>query len=565
MGLELLKPFPRAWRSMARGALVSAAAAILVLPLPAFAQTLRVVPLEDWRYMVIDALLLRNPDLSGEVWLSNRPWRERDLNAVVEAFRVEPSASEDALERGWVDALGEASRLDPDSLDSDPIETFHQIGGRFLGFRSTDDASFEPPFEEPTFRADEGEPSFRGILQHDFAVQYRENFSLGWRYLVDSNIRNAPARRSMRGIRGEESAFEVVDAYAIGVLGPLTLTVGRVETAWGPGRASNVFLSESIPSLDQFRLELEADPVRFTAVIAQLSRERPNRLIDADGNTISGSMPSDSAPVPFDVTRFLYLHRLDWRVRNDLQVAISEGALVTGIDRGIELRFANPLIPFYVTQKEDDETDEEDINIVANVEVTYTGLESTRLYADLFVQEFFIDAAKRRDIGNQLAWRVGGMSGDPLGWQGTTVGAEYTRVDVFTYLHRGLNTNWTTFGVPLGSSLGPDADQGVVWADIWVVPTAKIGLDLLVRRGGERNVRTLESVLVARNPKFPSGIVQREWRIDVEAHGFHPRWGLEGRARLGRRWVDNIANELGRDGAFWELRVDLAYRWRPGR
>ncbi|HUP01219.1 MAG TPA: capsule assembly Wzi family protein, partial [Gemmatimonadota bacterium] len=419
-----------------------------------------------------------------------------------------------------------------------------------------------PAFRSPAFAADSGAPEHRAVLQHDFAVQVRDRFLLGWRYAVDTNIRNDPTRRTILGIRGTEAAFEVLDAYATVRGGPFRATVGRAALSLGPGRAASPFVSESIPALDQIRLEVGNDPVRFTALVATLSRERPNRLLDESGNTIPGSFPSDSAPVPFDVTRFLYLHRVDWRVVDHLQLAISEAAVVTGVDRGLELRFANPLIPFYLTQQEDDEADASNVNVVVNLEGVYTGLGKSRLYGDLFVQEFFIDADKREEIGNQLAWRLGAEWADPAGWSAGSLGAEYTRADVFTYLHRGLNTNWTTFGVPIGSMIGPDADQLLAWVDWWPAPTAVATVDLLLRRGGERSVATLESAIDAGNPAFPSGVVQRERRIGAQIHAFIPDYGVEGRFRIGHRQVANIANEADRDRGFWEAAIDLTYRLR---
>ena len=302
-----------------------------------------------------------------------------------------------------------------------------------------------------------------------------------------------------------------------------------------------------------------ADPIRFTTIVAQLSRERPNRRLDPLGNTIEGSTPSEDDSIPFDVTRFLYLHRLDGRVTDALQLAISEAVVVTGIDRGLELRFANPFIPFAVTQEERDETDAGNVDLIADLEGVLS-LPGWRIYGNLFVEEFFIDAEKRRRIGNQLAWRGGAWWADPLGWEGGSLGLEYTRVDVFTYLHRGLNTNWSTFGVPMGSSLGPDADQLMLWADFWVTPGVVLRADVLKRRAGERSIRTLESVTEAGNPPFPSGTVQRELRGGLEIWGVDPGWGLEGRARVSWTRAENIENDAGRDGDFWQLALQLTYR-----
>jgi hypothetical protein len=529
------------------------AAGALLFASTVAAQSHRFIPPDDWRTPILDALLLRHPAAGREVWLANRPWRAGEIASVLE--RAASAAELSPLERQWVELLS-SEKL---NAVGDPLVVHNQLSGRYRGEFATDQASFEPPFAPASFSEDLGAPDHRGVLQHDFALQYHDWLTGGWRYVLDSNIRSDPTRRTRIGIRGEEAAFEVLDAYLGVAVGPLRVIAGRLTSSLGPGRAASVFLSDSAPALDQLRVELVADPVRFTGFIAQLSRERPNRRLDPSGQTIEGSIPSDDEPVPFDVTRYLYLHRVDWRVTDAVQLAISEAALVTGIDRGLELRFANLLIPFAATQEERDETDASDVNI----EIDASGVVSlpgARLYGDVYVQEFFIDADKRRRIGNQLAWRGGAWWADPLGWRGGSIGAEYTRVDVFTYLHRGLNTNWTTFGVPLGSSLGPDADQLLGWVDYWITPSVVLKADLLGRRMGERSVRTLENVIDAGNPSFPSGIVQRELRGGLELWGVNPSLGIEGRARVNWRHAENIDNVAGRDGDFWQLVLELVYR-----
>lgn len=129
-----------------------------------------------------------------------------------------------------------------------------------------------------------------------------------------------------------------------------------------------------------------------------------------------------------------------------------------------------------------------------------------------------------------------------------------------TYLHRGLNTNYTQFGVPIGSSLGPDADRSEAW--ITWRPRAQVRLTTSASRGrdGERDVDTLESVIDADNPDFPSGVVQREWRFGVEAWGMMPRYGAEGLLRLSTHDLTAIDHDPGRDGDFWVVELGIRIR-----
>lgn len=539
---------------------------VLTAAAPADGQSLRTVPLGHWAYGVADALLLRHPELATQVWLGNRPWREGDFAALWRAARRPGRGATDPLAAGWLELLGQEFELGPGLERTGPRWIHNDVSARYEGHYQSDDATFDPAFRGAALGDSVGFPPHRGVAQHDFAAQFGPVFALGWRYVLDSNIRNDPTRRTKLGIRTTEAvAFEVLEAYASTHTGPVWATLGRAELALGLGRATSPFVSESIPALDQVRIELAGDApqrIRYTGLVAQLSRERPNRLLNERGNTLPGSVPTDSVFVGSDVTRWLYLQRVDWRVFDQLQVAISEAALVTGINRGFELRFANPMLPYLATQAEDDEVDSNDVDVSVTAEAVYTGLGSSRLYGLLYVQELFIDKDLRESFGNQLAWRVGGAWADPVGWRGGSVGAEYTRVDVFTYLHRGLNTNWETFGVPIGSSLGPDGDQAQAWVEYWYGPELRFSADVLGRRSGERDIDTIESATDPGNPEFPSGVVQREVRLGAEAWTVIPSWGIEGRARVGRRQVENLANVAGQDGDFWEASLALAYRFR---
>lgn len=523
------------------------------------AQSLRTVPLDHWAYEYADALILRHPEMEPGIRFSNRPWTQGDFLEIVAAAR-DLAPEFDDLSKGWMSALEREFETAPQGV-ADSLHYYNLVGVEVETDLRTEDATFDPPFRDPTFDSDLGEPLAQVLLRHDFAVQHSGFFVLGWSYVIDQNVRNDPSRRSV-GQRGTDASFEVLDAYARFRAGPLWFTLGRHELSLGPGRGTSVFVSDSIPAMDQVRFEIRTEPLQFTGLLTQLSRERPNRLLDETGDTIEGSQPSESDPIPFDVTRWLYLHRIDWQVSERLQLSVGEAALVAGIDRGVELRYANPLLPFFLGQTENDEGDGVNVNVVVNVDGSFRGPARTLWYGDLYAQEIFIDREKRDRIGNQLAWRVGLEWGDPGGATGTTVGAEYTRVGVFTYLHRGLNTNWSTFGVPIGSSLGPDADQAILWVERWLNPNLRIGGDATVRRGGERSIRTLESVIDAGNPPFPSGVVQREYRVGVTSWGRWPDLGLEARVRVERREVKNIASDPGRDGGFWEAEADVYYRWR---
>ena len=538
-------------------------AAALATPPALAAQSLRAVPLDHWAYDVADELLLRHPRLGAGLWLGNRPWREADFVTLIARADSAGLGDADRRAEAALDLLERA--FHPRAPDGPDVGIHNEASLRLAAHASRDDVAFDPPFLGVRFEEPDGDPPIpllRAVLQHDFAVQYRDRFALGWRYAIDSDVTGDPTRfRQLEAREGTDYGFALLDAYATYGYGPLHVTAGRNELSLGQAvRSSSVFVSDSIPALDQLRLDLVTRSLRFTGLIGRLSGDDQNRSLDERGETIPGSMP----PPPDerrDVDRIFYLHRVDWQPADYLQLAISEAVLVTGTDRGLDARYANLLIPFFVTQEDEDASGGVDVNVMVNAEGIVLVPLGARIWVNLFVQEFFVDADKRENIGNQLAYKAGGeVAGDRLGLPALTAGLEYTRVDVFSYLHRGLNTNHTQFGVPLGSSLGPDADMAEAWISWRPRPAMRVTIEAMARRDGERGVETLESVIDAGNPDFPSGVVQRERRLGVEAWGLLPGHGVEGSLRVSAHDLTDIEHQPGRDGTFWTAEVGLRLR-----
>lgn len=531
-------------------------------PRAGIAQDLRSVPLDHWAYALADDLLLRHPGLGAGIWLGNRPWREADFRLLL-ARADSAGLDADPHARGALEILGRAF---PDETAVAGDVRFHnEVSLRAMVHASEDDATFDPAFLGVRFEEPDGDPPvppLRAVLQHDFAVQFRDRFALGWRYAIDSDVTGDPTRfRQIEAREDTDYGFALLEAHVAYRYGPVRLTAGRSELALGQaGGSSSVFMSDSIAPLDQLRVDLVTGALRFTGLIARLNGDEQNRMLDELERTIPGSMPPPGRERR-GVDRLFYLHRIDWQPASALQVAISEAALVTGIDRGLDARYANLLIPFFVTQEDEDESGGADVNVMVNAEALLLVPFGARLWADVYVQEFFIDADKRENIGNQMAYKAGGLlAGDAIGVPTVTAGLEYTRVDVFTYLHRGLNTNHTQFGAPIGSSLGPDADMGQAWITWKPRVNLRLTAEAMTRRDGERGVETLESVIGAGNPEFPSGVVQREQRLGVEVWGLLPRYGAEGLLRASVHDLEDIGHEPGHEGTFWALEAGLRVR-----
>ncbi len=531
------------------------------------AQDLRGVPLDHWAYEVAEEIVLRHPDLAWEVWMDAKPWTEGDFESLVAKARE--TGADQGIVGAWVEALAAEFPVaeGPVPLSvigrrpaSDEVEIHNGVVAAGRASARKDDATFEPPFLGARFSEDAGEPAARAWVEHTAAIGRSDRWVLAGRWVADAEVRNDPTRWRVDDAASEGGAgVTLLDAYGtVKFARYVRLFAGRHGMRLGPGRASPVLVSDSIPAIDHAQVEVRGVPWRFTVLAGRLSSDLQNRSLDEDGETIPGSLPPEEERE--EVTRWFYLHRLAWRPVPQLSLAVGEAVVASGVDRGFDPLYAQGFYPYFFAQRADD--DQEDANIFVFAEGSYGFSNGVRVYGSVNADEYFVNTEEdlSEEIGDQLAWRLGGEWGGAFGVPSVTAGAEYTRVDVFTYLHRGLNTGYTTFGAPIGSTLGPDADQAQAWLTWWAGPRLRVTADALLRRDGERSVEALENEVEAGNPEFPSGVAQRELRAGLEAWAMWPERGLEGSLRLSARDVDDVAHEEGRGERFWRAAVEV--RWR---
>ncbi|HJU85917.1 MAG TPA: hypothetical protein VJ788_00925, partial [Gemmatimonadota bacterium] len=175
--------------------LLVASAATFAAPRAGAAQTLRSLPLDHWVYGVTDELLLRHPELGRGLWLGNRPWREADFLILLARADSAGLGEVGRRESTWIELL---RRVFPErAAGAGAVAIHNEASLRLAAHASRDDAAFDPSFLGVRFEEPDGDPpipALRGVLQHDFAVQYRERFALGWRYGIDSDVTGDPTR-----------------------------------------------------------------------------------------------------------------------------------------------------------------------------------------------------------------------------------------------------------------------------------------------------------------------------------------------------------------------------------
>jgi len=289
------------------------------------------------------------------------------------------------------------------------------------------------------------------------------------------------------------------EAYAKIYFKRLMFSVGRHGIFWSPARFGALCISDSSPPFDMFMISIYGEKISayaFAAVLDRMWNDQHGRYL---------------------ARRFLSGHRLDWIVRDGLEIGLTEVILYGGDLRSIDPGYLNPLIPYYATQYNSDYDD----NTLLSADFSWILSPGVMAYGELL-----IDDLQYKGEGPN-AW--GGTLGMHLaGW--TDLIVEYTRLSRWVYTHRITEHQYIHYGSPIGHSLGPDGDLITVeWSkfitlDLWA------GIRVSHRRKGEATIE--DRYKGERVKKFPSGVVERS--IDAELKViYRPLRGLWGEISVG--------------------------------
>ena len=135
----------------------------------------------------------------------------------------------------------------------------------------------------------------------------------------------------------------ITDAYAVINFGKFDFFIGRTQRNWGAVGEKSLILSDNPYSYDHINLNYTTDHYKLSLIYAQLEN------LDA----YSKSKVEDVPQLVADARKYLVGHRLDVRLKSNLQIAFTEMATYGGKERDIELVFMNPMTFYYPTQRND--------------------------------------------------------------------------------------------------------------------------------------------------------------------------------------------------------------------
>ena len=246
--------------------------------------------------------------------------------------------------------------------------------------------------------------------------------------------------------------------------------LGRQPLHWGPGRSAALLLSSASPSLEGAFLSGRFGAAQGHAAFAVL-----NRIWRTDG------------PERYLARRYFSAHRLSWKPSPSLEIGAADAILYGGDLRPLEIRYLNPLLPFYASQfnaaSESSQSNQDD-NAMGAADIRWRPADGSALYAELLIDDLRYDPESNDP--QALAWIVGY---ERAGWREKGEwSVEYSRVQRFVYTHLVQENRYTHYGRSLGHFLGNDSDLLRGSFRWFLTPLARVSAVFEQRRKGDSDV-----------------------------------------------------------------------------
>ncbi|MCK5064810.1 MAG: hypothetical protein KAQ97_05980 [Candidatus Fermentibacteraceae bacterium] len=304
----------------------------------------------------------------------------------------------------------------------------------------------------------------------------------------------------------------------------ISISFGRIPQRWGPGRFTQLIISDNSPPLDMLKVGFSLwNILEFTGFIS---------TVNSDSGT------------------YLTSHRLDIKPLPNLRVGLSESILFKA--SGLDFAYMNPVIPWYPVQW----NERVDDNAFLAFDAAWKPLNGVETYGELLIDDIQYENTHNRP--NKLAWTAGISTFLPSLQLGTV--AEYTRIDRYVYSQREPRNYYLHDGSIIGSGLGPDADRitlSVGTPALWPL-LASITLDHT--RHGEGTVQEGWPDSVQTGGSFPSGIV--EYSTGTEFHlSWYPVDFLEAHGIVKNTWIRNQNHVSGENGSNLTSSLELIWTW----
>lgn len=215
-----------------------------------------------------------------------------------------------------------------------------------------------------------------------------------------------------------------------------TLKFGRDFLCWGPGYRGGLTISQNNPPFDMILLQTRFNRFNFQYFHGFLNSKFENK--------------------------YLVGHRVELKAANWLYLSGTE-TVVYG-NRGVELQYLNPLMPYHVAEHHLGDKD----NNMMSFDISAYPFKNHKYYTEILLDDFTSSENWFTYIGNKFAFLIGGYWVMPFGIDDLDLRLEYSRVEPFVYTHYDSVNNYINYDQIIGYWTGPNSDNLFLETNYWI-------------------------------------------------------------------------------------------------
>lgn len=269
---------------------------------------------------------------------------------------------------------------------------------------------------------------------------------------------------------------------------PWSIQLGRSPVWWGQSWQNSIVHSREAINYDHISSRVSIGNYQLEMLVGQLNSE------------FYHVSSTDSVRIK----RFLSGHRLIWSPSgNRLILTVGELIVYTGQNRGLELFYQNPAIPYFFTALEGNEEENPDNdNSIIFFDGRYNIRSNFSLYFELIVDEYQID---ENNVPDAIGFKLG-IDGGMLIFDNYNLLYifEINQIGSWTYIHRGQFTSIQNLGHPIGYKYGPDNRSLEIIIDYWLDKNYKSNITYTYLEKGNNNLYTYWDAPGTAGNAFPS-------------------------------------------------------------
>ena len=272
----------------------------------------------------------------------------------------------------------------------------------------------------------------------------------------------------------------------------IDITFGRNPVHWDQSWSSGIIQSGLTPPFENLTTKLRiGQQFELELLAGQLSS-------DFFHDTLSGDQR---------IRRNIAGHRLNYSSNDDrISFSIGEEIIYTGINRPIELYYLNPVVPYFFTALEGDETTNPDNdNSIIFASGRYILKQNFSVYFEGVVDDFQVD---KNNTPNAIGYQLGIDGAYRLIDKQLSYNLELTSIDTWTYIHHGQFTSWQNREHPIGYRYGPDCRTVSGMLDYWQNTHLRFSVSTTYLEKGQNNLTTVWNSPGTRGAPFPSKLVR---------------------------------------------------------